>query len=349
LFAGGADEVVGTGSLVVTLGSSSVSIAIGSSNSTLAGIRDAINAAPSNPGVRATLVRDGTGAHLVLTSQKTGAGQNIQVSSTGGDGGLAQVTYGPANLGHYSELKPAQDAIIRVATYQSTSSTNTVSNAIDGVTLNLLEADVGVTKTLTVSYDRTGVTAKINAFVSAYNALKTQITRLSGYNSATKTGGAMLGDSMLSSIDDQMRRVLQSPVAGISRQFSTLANVGITTQADGTLTVDNGKLQTALSSNLDEVSRLFGGTDGVATRLFAKLEESLKSNSAIDTRSQNLVKQQKVLANRLAAVDSRMATVRANYVRQFTSLDNMLSKMQTTSSFLSQQIDQLASLAKTNR
>jgi flagellar hook-associated protein 2 len=349
LFAGGASQNVGTGTLVVSLGTSSVSINVDSSKSTLAGIRDAINAAPGNPGVRAALVKEGDGAHLVLTSQATGAAQKIQLTTTGGDGGLAQIAYSDANQANYTQLKTAQDAIVKVAGYQSTSSTNTVSNAIDGVTLNLLDSDVGVTKTLTVSFDRTAVTAKISNFVSAYNSVKSQITKLGGYDSATKTAGPMLGDSMLSSIDDQMRRILQDPVTGISKQLSTLANLGITTQADGTLTVDSGKLQTALNSNLDEVSKLFGGANGVATRLFSKVDESLKTNGAIDVRSQNLVKQQKVLTDRLASVDSRMETLRLNYVRQFSALDTMLSTMQTTSSFLSQQIDQLASLAKSGK
>jgi flagellar hook-associated protein 2 len=312
----------------------------------LAGIRDAINSASGNPGVRATLVSEGSGSHLVLTSQTTGEAQKIQVSASGGDGGLDQIAYSQSNQTHYTQLKAAQDAIVKVATYQSTSATNNVTSAIDGVSLTLLDSDVGVTKTLTVSYDRSTVTAKINNFVSAYNALKSQITKLSGYNSATKSAGAMMGDSMLTSLDSQLRKMLQDPATGNSRQFSTLANIGITTQVDGTLTVDNAKVQAALNSNLDEVSRLFGGTNGVATRLFAKVEESLKSNSAIDSRTQNLVKQQKVLSDRQASVNSRMETVRAGYVRQFTALDSMLAKMQTTSSYLSQQIDQLASLAK---
>jgi flagellar hook-associated protein 2 len=346
VFAGGASQVVGTGTLVVALGSSSVSINVDSTNSTLAGIRDAINSAPGNPGVRATLVTEGSGSHLVLTSQATGAAQKIQLSTSGGDGGLDQITYSQSNQTHYTELKAAQDAIVKVASYQSTSATNTVTSAIDGVSLTLLDSDIGVTKTLTVSYDRSTVTAKINNFVSAYNALKSQITKLGGYNSATKTAGAMMGDSMLTSLDNQLRKMLQDPATGNSKQFSTLANIGITTQVDGTLTVDNAKVQAALNSNLDEVSQLFGGKNGVAARLFAQVDESLKSNSAIDSRSQNLVKQQKVLANRQASVDSRMQTVQAGYMRQFTTLDSMLAKMQTTSSYLSQQIDQLASLAK---
>jgi flagellar hook-associated protein 2 len=346
LFAGGSTQVVGTGTLTLTLGSSSVAITVDSSNSTLAGIRDAINAAPKNPGIRATIVREGDGAHLVLTSQATGAAQKIQVAQTGGNGGLSQLAYSQANQANYTQLKPAQDAVVRVATYQSTSSTNVVSTAIDGVTLNLLGSTEGATKQLTIAYDRSAVAAKINSFVSAYNAVEAQVAKLGGYNSATKTGGALLGDSMLTSIENQLRRTLQAPVIGVSSRFATLASIGITTQADGTLTVDNAKLQSALSSNLDEVSRLFGGENGIATKLFTQADNQLKTNGALDVRSKNLVQQQRVLSDRKVAVDIRMETVRANYVRQFTTLDRMLSSMQTTSSFLSQQFDQLAALAK---
>lgn len=344
LFTAGAAQTVGTGTLVISLGSASASIEIGSGNATLGGIRDAINNAPGNPGVRAALVRDGDGARLVLTSAVTGAANTIRVSQAGGDGGLSQLTYSPGNQGNYTQQSAAQDAIVRVATFESTSSTNTVANVVDGVTLQLVAEAPGANKTLTVSDDRGALVNRINTFVSAYNALKSQITRLGGYNASTQTAGPMLGDSLLSGIDDQLRRVLQTPVSSVGGSLNTLAAIGITTQADGTLAVNESKLQSAISAGADGIAKLFGAQDGLGNKFFAAIDERLKSNGAVSVRTDNLVAQQKTLQNRKLALDARMETVKANYVRQFTALDRMLSSMQTTSSFLSQQIESLANL-----
>jgi len=346
LFASGATHVVGTGTLSIALGNNGFNVNIDSSNQTLGGIRDAINAASNNPGVRATLVREGSGSHLVLSSTQTGAANVISVTPFGGNGGLAQLAYSANNHGGYEVLTQAQNAIVNIAGYESTSSTNTVTNAIDGVTLRLVAADPGHTQTLTVSDDRSAIAGKVNSFVSAYNALQAQVKRLSGYDSATKVAGPMLGDSLLNSISSQLRNTLQKPVTGASGNFNTLASIGITTQADGSLAVNDTKLQAALNADLGSVGRLFGSANGVASTLTAQIEERLQSNGALDTRSQNLLVQQRQLTQRQSAIDSRMKSLMANYVRQFTALDNMLSSMQTTSSFLSQQIDSLANLNK---
>ena len=344
LFASGATHVVGTGTLHIALGSGGFNVNIDSSNQTLAGIRDAINSTSDNPGVRATLVKEGTGSHLVLTSTQTGAANTISVTPSGGNGGLSLLAFSANNHGGYDELTAAQNAIVNIAGYESTSDTNTVTNAIDGVTLRLLEADPGQTQTLAVSDDRVAIANKVNLFVNSFNALQAQIKRLGGYDSATKVAGPMLGDSLLNSISSQIRGTLQRPVTGIGGDYTTLASIGITTKADGSLTINDAKLQTALNADLDSVGRLFGSTHGVATTMATQIDQRLQSSGALDARSQNLLVQQRQLAQRQSSIDSRMQSLMANYVRQFTALDNMLSSMQTTSSFLSQQIEGLANL-----
>jgi flagellar hook-associated protein 2 len=348
LFASGATQVVGTGTLNISLGNSGFNVNIGSNNQTLAGIRDAINSASGNPGVRATLVKEGSGAHLVLSSVQTGSANVIAVTPSGGNGGLAQLAYSTNNQGGYEQLTAANNAIVRIAGYESTSSTNTVTNAVDGVTLKLLAADPGNTQTLTVSDDRAAIAGKVSSFVTAYNALQAQMKRLGGYDSATKVAGPMLGDSLLNSISAQIRNTLQKPVAGIGGDYTTLASIGITTQADGSLAVNDTKLQAALSADLGSVGKLFGSANGVATTLATQVEQRLQNSGALDTRSQNLQIQQRQLTQRQSSIENRMQSLMANYVRQFTALDNMLSSMQTTSSFLSQQIDSLANLNRSS-
>jgi len=346
-FAGGSTEVIGTGTLTLSLGTQDFTVAIDDANSTLAGIRDAINGATGNPGVRATLIQGTEGARLVLTSASTGEASDIEVAQSGGNGGLSVLAYTAAAPNSYTELAAAQDAIVRVATFETRSATNTVTGVIDGVTLDLLAGSEGETVALTVGYDSAAVTTRINSFVTAYNALEAQVSRLGSYDSATQTAGAMLGDSLLTGIENQLRRTLSSPVAG-GGAYQTLASIGITTQMDGSLMLDEAKLQAALGSGFDSVAALFGSEDGVAAKLFSQVDERLKSGGAVDTRSKNLIEQQRDLAERQDAIDTRMQVALQRYIRQFTALDTLLSSLQTTSSYLTQQLEQLSALSKSS-
>lgn len=351
-FAQGSAHVVGTGTLTLSLGDKSFSLTIDDSNSTLAGIRDAINAASDNPGVRATLVQGTSGSRLVLSSASTGAANDIEVAQSGGNGGLASLVYNSGATTNYTQLTPAQDAIVNIANAQKTSATNVIEGAIDGVTLTLVgeseEDGLGEVETtsLAVSYDTAAVTTRINNFVSAYNALAAQIKNLRGYDAATKTAGPMLGDSLLSGIESQMRRTISDAVPAAGDTYQTLASIGIATQADGTLTLDNTKLQKALSADFGAVGKLFGSEHGVGAKLFAQADERLKSGGALDTRSKTLVDQQKKIADRKQDVDARMAVIQKGYIAQFTRLDTLLSRLQVTSSYLSQQIESLANMNK---
>lgn len=342
-FTGGSTTVVGTGTLTVSLGDKSFDVEITDSNSTLAGIRDAINSAVDNTGVRATLVTGTAGSRLVLSSAETGADNKITVAQAGGDGGLAQIAYSEGSPGSYTQIKAAQDAIIEIAGSQSTSSTNTIDDAIDGVSLTLKSEtteDSGPV-TISVGYDTSGVSTRVKTFVSAYNSLMSQIAKLRSYDASTQTAGALLGDSMLTSIESQMRNVLSTPVSGQAQGYQTLASIGITTQLDGTLGIDDTKFQKALTGNFEAVSKLFGSDTGVGATLFKKADDLLKSGGALDTRSSNLTQQQKDIQKRKDDLDERMLTLQTAYTAQFTRLDTLLSSLQVTSSYLSQQIESL--------
>jgi flagellar hook-associated protein 2 len=344
-FVGGSTSVVGTGTLTLSLGAKSFAVTIDSTNSTLAGVRDAINAAADNPGVRATLVQGTTGSRLVLSSASTGVLNKITVAQSGGDGGLASLAYSAGAPANYTEISPAQDAVIKIANAQSTSATNTFDGAIDGVTLTVLKvSDPDEPATLSVGFDSDAVKTRINNFVTAYNALEAQITRLRSYDATTKVAGPMIGDSLLGSIESQMRRTISDPVAGTSASTQTLAAIGITTQSDGTLVVDDTKLQKALNTNFESVGKLFGSDQGVAAKLFTQMDAGLKTGGGIDTRSKNLIDQQKDIAQRKDDIDARMAVLQKTYVQQFTALDTLLSSLQVTSSFMSQQIEGLQNL-----
>lgn len=349
-FAGGSSTVVGSGTLTISLGSKSFDVNIDSDHASIAGIRDAINSATDNAGVRATLVQGTDGSHLVLSSSVTGAENAISVAQKSGDSGLAQLTYSASAKSNYTEIKAAQDAIVHVANVTVTSATNTVDKAIDGVTLTLNhvteEDDDPVT--LTVGYDKGSVSSRISNFVTAYNALEKQIANLRSYDSATQKAGPMLGDSLLTGIENELRSSISTGVAGQASGFQTLSSIGITTQSDGTLAIDDAKLQKALANNFDAVGNLFGSENGVAARMFKQVDDRLKSGGTIDSRSKNLVKEQTDISKRKDELDARMKTVQQSYLQQFTRLDTLLSQLQVTSSYLSQQIDSLAAMRKSS-
>jgi len=339
-FAAGGTTVVGSGTLTLSLGETSFSINVADPANTLADIRYAINAAADNPGISAAIINAADGAHLVLTSTKTGAANQIQVTQTGT---LAALEYTSDNQANYTQLRPAQDALATVAGYEVSSETNTLASVIDGVTLNLASALPGTTVSVEVGYDKAAAKDKINAFVTAYNSLRSMMTRLGGYDSTTKTGGPMLGDAILSSIDAEIRRTLSSPVSEAGDTVQTLAAIGITSSSkDGTLSIDATKLDTALANDFDGVARLFGNPEtGVAAKLHAQITDRLADGAAIDTRNKNLQAEQRALTKKKDDIDVRMAIVKQTYMKQFTRLDTLLSSLSSTSAYLSQQLDSL--------
>jgi flagellar hook-associated protein 2 len=344
-FAQGGEHVVGTGTLSLSLGATSFNVNIDGTNNTLAGIRNAINNAADNPGITATIITAADGAHLVLTSSKSGAASPIQVTQSGGDGNLAQLEYTNVNQTNYRELRPAQDALVNIAGYPSTSATNVVDGVIEGVSINLVKAAPGTTVSVDVLFDKNAAKQKVTAFVGAYNTLRNMMNALGGYNSTSKTAGPMLGDALLSGIDSEIRRTLSTPVEAAGDTVQTLADLGITTTKDGTLAVDTAKLDTTLNSNFDAVSRLFGteGT-GVAARLHEQITARLADDAGIDLRNESLLAQQRALVKKTADIETRMTILQQTYLKQFTALDTLLSTLSSTSSFLSQQIEGLSNL-----
>jgi flagellar hook-associated protein 2 len=342
-FTDGSKAVVGSGMLTLSMGTKSFDVEITQDKTTLADIRDAINNSKDNIGVRATIVTGTEGSRLVLSSSTTGEANTITVAQSGGDGGLSNIAYSSGAVNGYKVLTAAQDAIVKIAGSETKSASNTIDGAIDGVSITVLKPTDPDEEppTLTVGYDSAAVTTRIKAFVTAYNSLATTIGKLDNYDATTKTAGPMIGDSMLQGIEAEMRRTITTPVAGQNASFSTLANIGITTQADGTLTIDDAKLQKALGTNFEQVGKLFGSDDGVGAKLFKQVDDRLKSSGALQVRSDGLVSQQKDIQKRTDDIEARMAVIQKAYTTQFTNLDTMLSQMQVTSSYLSQQIQSM--------
>jgi flagellar hook-associated protein 2 len=327
---------VGSGSLTLSLGGTSFNVAV-TSTDTLADIAAAINSAAGNPGVSATVLQGADGAHLLLSSSLTGAANTISVAETDGGTALAALTYGTGNTATYTEEAAAQDAAFSISGVNFTSANNTVTTAMSGVTLNLLSTTTATTPaTLTVGTDTATIESNISSFVSAYNTLQSTLVSLGGYDSSTSTAGPMMGDAALMGIQNQIQEALYSVVNTGSTTYDTLASVGITTQSDGTLSLNSSTLAAALNTNFSAVSQLFSGTAGVANALNSDINTALGANGSITTEGQTLTSQENALTTQTNQLNQQMAALTASLTQQYSALNTLLSSLQSTSSYLTQ-------------
>jgi flagellar hook-associated protein 2 len=326
-FASGS-ATVGTGTLTIAVGDASFSIEVGESGKSLASIRDAINKAADNTGVQASLLTDVDGTHLVLTSTKTGEDHALTVTASGGNGGLEQLE----NMEVRSE---AQDAILFVSGYEIHSDSNTVSTAIEGVTLTLkAPTEEDSTVLLTVERDDAAIQDAAKKFVDAYNSLASTIKALSRYDVATESAGTLLGDAMLRNIESQVRKLVSSPVPGVNGNYTTLASLGITTQADGKLKLDGVKFNAALEANPGAVSDIFTSDNGVAVKLADLMGEKTSSTGELTVRSSNITDSLVDLKDQQDVLNARMKVIEERYFRQFNALDTLLAQLNTTANSL---------------
>ncbi|KVW99953.1 flagellar filament capping protein FliD [Shewanella frigidimarina] len=326
------------GSLNFAVDGDSFDIAV-SDEDTLQTLVTKINAAKDNVGVTATIVNSDDGAKLVLTSNKTGTANNITVSAT--DAGAGTVL---ADTFAMTELQPAKDSIIYVDGLKLTSSSNTIEGAIDGVTLNLKEADIDKLTTLTVSKNTSSIKTGIQAFVDAFNSMSETIASLTSYNPDTKEAGALQGDSLPRSIQSQLRNVISSSFSTSNGNLS-LASIGITTTRSGTLEIDDDILSAALESNVSGIKEMFTteGT-GAATKLDGYLDAYVATGSIIDSRDTSLDSSLVRLTEQREAFASKMAAFQARLYTQYNYMDLIVGQLSTQSSDLQSRLDSLPGL-----
>ncbi|HEY6126159.1 MAG TPA: flagellar filament capping protein FliD, partial [Steroidobacteraceae bacterium] len=309
-------------------GDSSFSIEVGEGGNSVANIRDAINKSAANKGVQASLLTDVEGTHLVLTSTKPGEDYALTVTASGGNGGLEQ-------LETMEVRSVAQDAILFVSGYEIHSSSNTVSNAIEGVTLTLkAPTEDGSTVLLGVERDDAAIQDAAKKFVDAYNSLAGTIKSLSRYDVSTEAAGALLGDAMLRNIDSQVRKLISTPVAGVNGNYNTLASLGITTQTDGKLKLDTVRFNAALSANPGAVSDIFTSSNGVAVKLADFMGSKTSVTGEVTVRSSNITDTLVDLKDQQDSLNARMKIIEQRYFRQFNALDTLLGQMNNTAGAL---------------
>jgi len=333
-----AGTTFGQGELSFTVGGVTTPITLDDQTSyTLEEVGSRINAA--NVGVTATVITASDGAQrMVLTGKETGSGNGFSLTSTltASDSQASLDSFDTTTTGLMRQ--DAQDALMSIDGIEVSSSTNVFASALPGVSITA--AKVG-TSSLTVSNNDSHVIDSAQAFVDAYNAVISNISSNTGYDESSSSGKAFSGDFAIRAVTEGLRSVRMNEPAGVAdSSFKALSDLGITVQRDGTLKLDTTKLQEALDTSSDDViTTLNAYGDAFSTELSSKLSSSGAFTSRLDSLNNSVQKMQ----DNIDTMEIRLALTEKRYRAQFTALDQYVASMQSTSTYLTQQISSLTS------
>lgn len=439
-------DAIGSGTLTITLGTydsagnsftpnaakTPIDIVIPAGSDSLEKVRDAINSA--NAGVSASIVNDGSasGNRLVITSQNSGTANSVKIEVADDDGnalddsGLSRLAFDPTLASgsgkNLTQMQAAKDALLNVDGIDIVKSSNNISDAIEGVTLNLLKVSGGAAANLNIATDTAAIEASVGAFVKAYNDLNTTITNLTKYNETTKKGSALTGDGTARNIAFRIKSTLTGSI-NTGGTLSTLSQIGVGFKADGTLSLDSAKLQDKISTNFEDIAKLFatsaiasdsqisfvGGSSKTQAGIYAINISALGSNSSdtvgtingvvatgagttlkagagdasagliiniaggalgdrgtitysvgfaaqLNNLISDFLDEEGILTSKTDGLngsvsrldkekenqEARLVLIEKRYRAQFTALETLISSMNSTSSFLTQQLAQLS-------
>ncbi|MCU1752504.1 flagellar filament capping protein FliD [Pseudomonas sp. 6D_7.1_Bac1] len=347
-FAGGATSAIPSGTLNISQNGTAYSVTI-PSGATLQSTRDAINTTLTAQGITANIVTDSNGSRLVIGSTATGKGSDLTVSGIAGlaiDGTKMMGTIpdpssttggtmpDPASSGTIGAL--AADASLTIDGLALTSKTNTISQAVGGLSMTLVAPG---TSTVNVATNTSGLQTSIQSFVDAYNTLVKTVTSLT-QASADASGkltvsAALTGDSVPRSIIADIRNQLVTP--GPGGQLAVLAQLGITTdQKAGTLNFDSVKFTTAMTTQglSSQVQTLFTGTNstnGLLARMGTAISPYLQTGGILDQRTTSLNVAKNDLSNQQVALDLRVTTMTATLSAKYNAMDLLVGQMKATS------------------
>ncbi|WDC08395.1 flagellar filament capping protein FliD [Escherichia albertii] len=322
-----------------------ITIDISAANSSLSAIRDAINNAKA--GVSASIINVGNSEYrLSVTSNDTGLDNAMTLSVSGDDTLQSFMSYG-ANSNGMEVSVVAQNAQLTVNNVAIENSSNTISDALENITLNLNDVTTG-NQTLTITQDTAKAQSAIKDWVNAYNSLIDNFSSLTKYtavdagsDSQSSGNGALPGDSTLRTIQTQLKSMLSNTVS--SSNYKTLAQMGITTDpSDGKLELDADKLTAALKKDASGVGALIvgdGKKTGITTTIGANLTSWLSTTGIIKAATDGVSKTLSKLTKDYNAASDRIDAQVARYKEQFTQLDVLMTSLNSTSSYLTQQFE----------
>jgi flagellar hook-associated protein 2 len=330
--------------------STPVQVTIGPDDTSLAAIRDKINAAGA--GVTASIITDANGARLALRSTETGAENAFRITATetadDGDGatGLSALGFDATAASPMARSQSAANAQARINGIEISSAGNTLDGVLDGVTLTLLQPTAaGADVEVSVAPDTEAVKTAITAFVSAFNEVASFIREQTKYDEASKKGGVLQGDRVVTGLQSQLRGLFNQE-SSASAVFSSLSDIGIGFRSDGTLEVKGSQLDAALD-NLPELRKLIAadGADAAGSGFMDRVKDFstavLGADGSFETRTESLNRQIADNRKRQEAMEQRLNQTETRLLRQYQALDGTMSQLNGLSSYLTQQLASL--------
>ncbi len=319
-----------TGASFTSGGAGVQTVTIDGTNNTLEGIRDAVNDA--DIGVSASIINDGGTSpyRLVFSSTATGVDNSISLSVAGDATLSGLLSNDPAGTQNLSETLTAQNANFDLNGIAITKASNTVTDVIEGVTLNLGAVTTSPVN-LTLDKDTAAINEAANTFITEYNKLMGELKSLSAYGGETGSGGTLAGDPAVRQMINELTEIIGGTVTG--GDYATLTSVGITTKPSIGLALDTTLFNNAIDTNLDDLANLFTSDEGFATKLDTWASTSM--NVTLTTRTSNISEAISNIADEIELREVRLASVEQRYTRQFTNLNVVLASMTAQQNFVS--------------
>jgi flagellar hook-associated protein 2 len=357
------DELVGAGTLNIAVADSNFDITV-SVTDTLSDIRDAINDSVDNDSVIATIVTDDDGQHLIMTSKETGAANTITTIVTGdSDGddvdgivGLSRLAYDvsdplPANhITNLSQVTEAIDAKITIdGTLEVSSSTNVFNDVIDGVDItakkiHMVDDDISQ---ISFSESNANIQSGLEAFVESYNELQVLSKQLGA--ASENGGGALAGDSLLRGVMNKLRQQFSESFDSGNSNTLSLSEIGVESDRYGVLSLNTETLNDNINSDVDGVQQFFVGTDdtnGFAGSLEELTEFYTDSDGIIQNRIDSRDEQLSRLDDDYLAFESRMESLEARLFAQYNAMDLLVSQLNSTSSYIMAQLENMPGVVR---
>ncbi len=344
---------MGAGSLTITLGDwSSGTFAAGSATpvtinvvdgkDTLTDIAAQINGA--NAGVTATVLRDASGERLLMRSKETGQALGYQVSATDSNAAdgkdLGRLAFTSLSGSGMNLTQAGANAVAKVNGVTITSASNTVKDALPGITLNLLKPTTSPAD-ITISSDKDAMRKAVQGFVDAYNSLADMLASSTKYDAATKVKGSLQGDSTAVGLQSALRSMMRSETPGGA--FTRLSDVGIEIKADGKMAINTTKLDAALDRPA-EMTKLFGATSEDATlkgfglKLDAFADGLVAADGTLTSRTTSLRSAIDRKSREMDKVEDRAARAETRYLAQYNAMDAAVAKFSSLNAYVAQQI-----------
>lgn len=316
---------------------------------TLDEVKTRINAAKA--GVTAAIVRDANGARLTLTSATTGLDSTLRVGISDATGALASLAYEPASgTNPMTQTQAAVNAIATINGLPIESTTNRLTGTLDGVTIDLAKVTTAPV-TINVSSNTASMRDAVKKFSDAYNALNSYLVTQTKYDDEKKIGGTLQGDSAAVGLRNQFRAMLRQDSTA-SSELTRLSDIGFNVQRDGSIVLDNAKLDAALAKPA-ELSKLFTTNDtanpasmGLGVRFQKLADMAAGADGVIASRNAGLKARLARNADDQEKVNDRADRMQVRLTQQYTALDTQMAKLTALSTYMSQQLTGLSNLYK---